>query len=219
MVFRWFPCRFVLGLPQLSIWVGKVEDRTAKARCQARGNQTSCFISLWFSSSAPGCLDLWNSCANSACAWVSLLQSRWGEEGAWSSPCCGDCPTPCSVFREEHHAQDIVLLSTAAHGFLGLFTGLLHLPPWLKLTVRRWEIPGGVLHRAAQCSGSLGCFTFPWIFYVLKWLCICCSGAVMEQWWSRGAVPCMGVWQAQNCPVTPVLVTAHLCYVLQGFQV
>lgn len=65
------------------------------------------------------------------------------------------------MFREKHRAHDVVLLSTAAHDFLGLFTGLLHLPLWLKVTVRRREIPGGILHRAAQGSDSLGCFTFP----------------------------------------------------------
>lgn len=47
------------------------------------------------------------------------------------------CCTPCSVLGDKHHAQDIVLLPTAAHDFLGLFVGLPHLPPWLKLIVRR----------------------------------------------------------------------------------
>lgn len=36
MVFKWFPCRLALGLPQLLLWVSKVEDYTIKARRQAR---------------------------------------------------------------------------------------------------------------------------------------------------------------------------------------
>lgn len=93
------------------------------------------------------------------------------------------------MFREKHRAHDVVLLSTAAHDFLGLFTGLLHLPLWLKVTVRRREIPGGILHRVVI---HLGVLHSPEYFMSLN---DCAFGAVMEQRWSSdgAAVPCRGL--------------------------
>ena len=172
MVFKWFPCRFTLGLPQLSVRVSKVEDCTIKARRRARGERTSRFIASQFPSSALGRLGLWNSCINSPCLWAWSLQSGCTEEGAWSNPCCGHGPTPGSVPGEEHHPWDVVLASMTGRGFALL------LPPCFKLTGGRWEIPAGVLPRAVRCSVLPKCSMFPWMFYA-QWTTARCRGAVL----------------------------------------
>lgn len=86
-----------------------------------------------------------------------------------------------------------MLLSTAAHGFLGLFAGLLHLPPWLKLTEDEKSL--GVF-----CTGlhsvvvHLDVLRSPEYFMSLN----DCAFAAVEQWWSRGGAVteqrCSAMW-------------------------